>query len=78
MRPCSAAAKRSDVKVDAREGGAFEIVMHLVDPAYPGVLHYGVAVFVPLWFLAVYTIVTLLTPATARRYSSGLCSAKAS
>ena len=29
MRPCSAREKRSDVKVDAREGGAFEIVMHV-------------------------------------------------
>jgi uncharacterized protein YndB with AHSA1/START domain len=29
MRPCSASIKRSDVKVDAREGGAFEIVMHV-------------------------------------------------
>jgi hypothetical protein len=30
------------------------------------VLRYGVVVFVPLWFLAVYTGVTLLTPATSR------------
>ena len=44
----------------------FEIVLRAVDPAYPGVLHYGVVVFVPLWFLAVYTIVTLLTPVTHR------------
>ena len=29
MRPCSAQQMRSDVKVDAREGGAFEIVMHV-------------------------------------------------
>jgi uncharacterized protein YndB with AHSA1/START domain len=29
MRPCSASTQRSDVKVDAREGGAFEIVMHV-------------------------------------------------
>ena len=29
MRPCSPQNKRSDVKVDAREGGAFEIVMHV-------------------------------------------------
>ena len=29
MRPCSSAPERSDVKVDAREGGAFEIVMHV-------------------------------------------------
>ena len=44
----------------------FEIVLRAVDPAYPGVLQYGVVVFVPLWFLAVYTIVTLLTPVTHR------------
>ena len=29
MRPCSTQNKRSDVKVDAREGGAYEIVMHV-------------------------------------------------
>ena len=29
MRPCSAREKLSDVKVDAREGGAFEIIMHV-------------------------------------------------
>ena len=46
--------------------GAFEIALHMVDPRYPGVLHYGVVVFVPLWFLAVYTVVTLLTPVTHR------------
>ena len=39
MRPCSAREKRSDVKVDAREGGAFEIVMHV--PSGP-VRHTGV------------------------------------
>jgi uncharacterized protein YndB with AHSA1/START domain len=39
MRPCSATDKRSDVKVDAREGGAFEIVMHV--PSGP-VRHTGV------------------------------------
>jgi len=45
---------------------AFELIMRTVNPAYPGVLHYGVVVFVPLWFLGVYTIVTLLTPLTHR------------
>ena len=29
MRPCSAGTKNSDVKADARVGGAFEIVMHV-------------------------------------------------
>ncbi|HEV7821271.1 MAG TPA: SRPBCC domain-containing protein, partial [Burkholderiales bacterium] len=28
MRPCSGTTQPSDVKADAREGGAFEIVMH--------------------------------------------------
>src|SRR3954469_880110 len=46
--------------------GGFELALHAVNPDYPGVLHYGVVVFVPLWFLGVYTIVTLLTPVTAR------------
>ena len=39
MRPCSATDKRSDVKVDARVGGAFEFVMHV--PSGP-VRHTGV------------------------------------
>jgi uncharacterized protein YndB with AHSA1/START domain len=29
MRPCSGSTRHSDVKVDARVGGAFEIVMHV-------------------------------------------------
>lgn len=44
----------------------FELVAHLVWPAYPGVVHYGMVVFVPLWFLGVYTGITLLTPLTHR------------
>ncbi|MEO7556316.1 MAG: acyltransferase [Acidimicrobiales bacterium] len=44
----------------------FEIVVRTLNPTYPGVLDYGMVVFVPLWFLAVYTVVTLLTPATSR------------
>jgi uncharacterized protein YndB with AHSA1/START domain len=39
MRPCSSSTKRSDVKVDARVGGAFEIVMHV--PSGP-VRHTGI------------------------------------
>lgn len=45
---------------------AFELAARAVLPDYPGVLHYGVVVFVPLWFLGVYTVVTLLTPITHR------------
>jgi uncharacterized protein YndB with AHSA1/START domain len=39
MRPCSSGSTRSTVKVDAREGGAFEIVMHV--PSGP-VRHTGI------------------------------------
>jgi uncharacterized protein YndB with AHSA1/START domain len=39
MRPCSSGTMRSDVQVDARVGGAFEIVMHV--PSGP-VRHTGV------------------------------------
>ena len=39
MRPCSSGTARSTVKVDAREGGAFEIVMHV--PSGP-VRHTGI------------------------------------
>ena len=39
MRPCSSGTMRSTVTVDAREGGAFEIVMHV--PSGP-VRHTGV------------------------------------
>lgn len=39
MRPCSSGTTRSNVKVDAREGGAFEIVMHV--PSGP-VRHTGI------------------------------------
>jgi len=39
MRPCSSGTMRSTVTVDAREGGAFEIVMHV--PSGP-VRHTGI------------------------------------
>lgn len=39
MRPCSSGTQRSTVKVDAREGGAFEITMHV--PSGP-VRHTGI------------------------------------
>ena len=35
MRPCSVSTKQSDVKVDARVGGAFEIVMHVASGPIP-------------------------------------------
>lgn len=39
MRPCSSGTARSTVKVDARKGGAFEIVMHI--PSGP-IRHTGI------------------------------------
>jgi fucose 4-O-acetylase-like acetyltransferase len=45
---------------------AFDVLARLLWPAYPGVLRFGLVVFVPLWFLGVYTGVTLLTPWTHR------------
>lgn len=35
MRPCSVSTKPSDVKVDARVGGAFEFVMHVASGPIP-------------------------------------------
>ena len=40
-------------------------------PGYSGVTHWGMVVFVPLWFLSVYTGVVLLAPLTARLHRSG-------
>lgn len=39
MRPCASGTRHSDIKVDARVGGAFEIVMHV--PSGP-VRHTGI------------------------------------
>lgn len=50
---------------------AFEAIAHLAVPGYRGILQYGVVVFIPLWFLAVYTGVVLLTPLTASLHRSG-------
>src|SRR6185295_6210657 len=44
----------------------FEVLAYLAIPGYAGVLHWGFVVFVPLWFLGVYTAVVLLTPLTMR------------
>ena len=40
-------------------------------PGYTGVTHWGMVVFVPLWFLSVYTGVVLLAPLTARLHRAG-------
>jgi surface polysaccharide O-acyltransferase-like enzyme len=42
-----------------------EVVLLVAVPGYPGVLDYGLVVFVPLWFLAAYLWVVLLVPLTA-------------
>ena len=39
-----------------------DIAARLAVPTYPGVLHWGMVVFVPLWFLGMYTAVVLLAP----------------
>lgn len=47
---------------------AFEAIAFALVDGYPGVLRYGRVVFVPLWFLGVYTVVTLLTPLAERAH----------
>jgi hypothetical protein len=47
----------------------FELAVNLAVPDYPGVLSYGLIVFTPLWFIAAYTWVVLLTPATATAHA---------
>jgi uncharacterized membrane protein len=44
---------------------AVEVVAHLAIPGYPGVLRYAPMVFTPLWFIAAYLWVVVLTPVTA-------------
>ena len=45
---------------------AVEVALGLLVPSYPGVLEYGMVVFVPLWFLGVYLAVVVAVPVTAR------------
>ncbi|HEX5097049.1 MAG TPA: acyltransferase [Acidimicrobiia bacterium] len=45
---------------------AFEVVARLAFPSYTGVFHWGFVVFVPLWFLGVYSAVVALAPCTLR------------
>ena len=40
-------------------------------PGYTGVTHWGMVVFVPLWFLGVYTAVILAAPLTVRLHRTG-------
>ena len=48
-----------------------EAVVWAAVPDYPGVLHWGRVVFVPLWFLGVYAAVVALVPATAWLHRHG-------
>src|SRR4051794_28060587 len=50
---------------------AGDLAARAIVPGYTGVLHWGMVVFVPLWFLGVYTGVVLLAPLTARLHRSG-------
>lgn len=47
----------------------FEILARLAVPGYPGVLRYGLIAFTPLWFIAAYLWVVLLTPLTATAHA---------
>jgi surface polysaccharide O-acyltransferase-like enzyme len=49
--------------------GVFEAVAHVAVPEYRGVLAYGLVVFTPLWFIAAYLWVVLLTPLTATAHA---------
>lgn len=47
----------------------FEVIAHLAFPGYPGVLAYGRIGFTPLWFVAAYVWVVLVTPLTATAHA---------
>jgi peptidoglycan/LPS O-acetylase OafA/YrhL len=47
----------------------FEVVALLAIPGYPGVLTYGRILFTPLWFIAAYVWVVMLTPLTATAHA---------
>ena len=48
-----------------------DTIARLTIDGYTGVLHWGKVVFVPLWFLGMYTGVVLLAPFTARLHRAG-------
>ena len=48
-----------------------DVAARMLIPNYSGVTHWGMIVFVPLWFLGVYTGVVLLAPLTARLHRAG-------
>jgi fucose 4-O-acetylase-like acetyltransferase len=43
-----------------------DTLARVISPSYPGVLQWGMVVFVPLWFLGVYVGVLAATPITVR------------
>jgi hypothetical protein len=50
---------------------AGDLLARAMVPGYAGVTHWGMVVFVPLWFLGVYTGVVLLAPMTIRLHRVG-------
>jgi fucose 4-O-acetylase-like acetyltransferase len=48
-----------------------DIAGRLLVDGYDSVLHWGRVVFVPLWFIGMYTAVVLLAPLTARLHRAG-------
>jgi hypothetical protein len=46
-----------------------DLLLHLLVADYPGVLTYGVILFTPLWFIAAYVWVVVLTPLTATAHA---------
>lgn len=46
-----------------------DLLLHLLVPDYLGVLRYGWILFAPLWFIAAYVWVVLLTPLTATAHA---------
>lgn len=49
--------------------GILELVAHLTISGYAGLAHYAWMLFTPLWFIAAYTGVVLLSPLTATLHS---------
>ncbi len=65
-------AKRLGLPAGAMLGTwlVLDVVIRLVRPNTPSVFSWGIVVFVPLWFLSVYGIVTALVPLTARLHAA--------
>jgi hypothetical protein len=48
-----------------------DLAARAVLPGYTGVTHWGMVVFVPLWFLGVYTAVVVMAPVTVALHREG-------